>query len=149
MGRTREEGYLRVPSFFSPLFFAREKFVERTSGEVVFFSSRHQLDCWDPAISSYGQLVCRDSVAIDGRKGIWRGENVCSVIGVEGGEENAGSTGRGSEGTHPNSAQSPHPCHSEGEWGAAGACGGSPSYGLRGIAHQTLEPPSERYPSGV
>ena len=35
-GRKKEEGYLRVPSFSSPLFRKRRKFVERTSGEVVF-----------------------------------------------------------------------------------------------------------------
>ena len=63
----REERYLRGPSF--PLLpFAQGKLVERTSGEVVVFSSHQQLDCWDSAISSYWQLDCRDSAILSYRQ---------------------------------------------------------------------------------
>ena len=70
------------------------------------------------------------------------------MIEVEIRERNAGSMGKGSEGTHPDLAQSPHTCNSEEGRGIAGAGGGSSGYGLRGFARQTLEPPSGRYPPG-
>jgi hypothetical protein len=40
------------------------------------------LDCWDSAILSYRQLVCRDSVAISRRE-----KSVVVVIEIERGEE--------------------------------------------------------------
>ena len=68
---------------------------------------------------------------------------------VEEREENAESTGRGYDRTHSDPDESLHTCNAEEGRGIAGASGRSPGYGLRGIAHQTLEPPNRIYPPRI